>query len=51
LDEFAREADAALNASIGGGFAGVEGGVGMRRLASGVVDDDDSSGEDSDDSD
>lgn len=51
LDEFAREADAALNASIGSGFAGVEGGVGMRRLASGVVDDDDSSGEDSDDSD
>ncbi|BEJ02973.1 hypothetical protein CcaverHIS641_0101480 [Cutaneotrichosporon cavernicola] len=50
LDEFARETDAALNASLGG-FAGVEGGVGMRRLASGVADDDDSSVEDSDDSD
>lgn len=51
LDEFVRETDAlSVNPPVGG-FAGVEGGVGMRRLASGVVDDDESSAdsEDSDD--
>lgn len=49
LDEFVRESDAAALTNVPA--FGVEGGVGMRRLASGVADDDDSDSADSQDSD